>query len=105
MTILGVSTGIKILIKEKNFPKKALDHTVLLCNNTNSMSEIRKQILKQMQKSGLTIYQVAKMVEDKVPQRTVYAFLTREKDTGTKTASIILRAIGLEIKEKQQKGK
>jgi hypothetical protein len=68
------------------------------------MSEIREQILEQMKKLGLTIYQVAKMVEDKIPQRTVYAFLTGEKDTGTKTASVILRAVGLEIRGKRKKG-
>jgi len=67
------------------------------------MSEIRERILKHMRKSGLTIYQVAKKVKDKVPQRTVYAFLTGEKDTRTETASIILRVIGLEIKEKRKR--
>jgi len=51
------------------------------------MSEIRKAILKQMNKSGMTIYQVAKLVEGKVPQRTVYAFLRSEEDSLTKTAS------------------
>jgi hypothetical protein len=67
------------------------------------VSEIREKILKQMKKSGLTIYQVGKMVEDKIPQRTVYAFLTGEKDTGTKTASVILRAVGLEIRGKRKR--
>jgi hypothetical protein len=61
------------------------------------MTDIREAILKQMHNSGLTIYQVAKLVEKEVPQRTVYAFLTGEKDTGTKTASIIMRALGLNI--------
>ena len=72
------------------------------------MSEIRKAILKQMQKSNLTIYQVAKLVEDKIPQRTVYAFLRDEQDTGTKTASIIMNALGITMtvtKRKTKKGR
>jgi hypothetical protein len=74
------------------------------------MSEIRKAILKQMQKSNLTIYQVAKLVEGKIPQRTVYAFLRDEQDTGTKTASIIMNALGITMtatkrKTKKKKGR
>ena len=61
------------------------------------MSRIRDSILEQMLKLGLSIYQVSKMVEDKIPQRTVYAFLTGEKDTGTETASMIMEALGLTI--------
>ena len=61
------------------------------------MSEIREAILKQMRKSNMTIYQVAKLVEGKVPQRTVYAFLTGEKDTSTETASTIMKALGITI--------
>jgi hypothetical protein len=80
--------------------KKVLDYIVLLCNNTLAMSEIREAILKQMHKSGMTIYQVAKLVEGEVPQRTVYAFLTGEKDAKSKTASLILRALGLTITTK-----
>ena len=65
------------------------------------MSEIREAILRQMNKSGMTIYRVAKLVEGKVPRRTVYAFLTGEKDAGTKTASIIMKALGLTITAKR----
>lgn len=54
--------------------------------------------MKQMLKLGLSIYQVSKMVKDKIPQRTVYAFLTGEKDTGTEAASIIMKALGLTVK-------
>jgi len=64
------------------------------------MSEIRQAILKQMEKSGMTIYQVAKLVERKVPQRTVYAFLRSEEDSVTETASIIMKALGLTITTK-----
>jgi DNA-binding phage protein len=61
------------------------------------MSEIREAILKQMKKRNMTVYQVAKLVDSRLPQRTVYAFLTGEKDAKTKTASIILKAMGLKI--------
>lgn len=63
------------------------------------MSEIRDAILKQMRKSGMTIYQLAKLVEDKIPQRTVYGFLAGEQDTGTETASVLMKALGLKIAE------
>ena len=66
----------------------------------NYMSEIRKAILNQMEKSGMTIYQVARLVEGKVPQRTVYAFLRGEEDSLTKTASIIMEALGLTVTKK-----
>ena len=62
------------------------------------MGQIRDSILKQMLDLGLTIYQVSKMVEGKIPQRTVYTFLTGEKDMGTETASIIIEALGLVVK-------
>ncbi|MBA7527938.1 hypothetical protein ES705_20120 [subsurface metagenome] len=62
------------------------------------MGQIRDSILKQMLELKLTIYQVSKMVEDKIPQRTVYTFLTGEKDMGTETASIIIETLGLVVK-------
>jgi len=61
------------------------------------MSEIRDAILRQMLELGLSIYQVSILVEDDIPQRTVYAFLTGEKDAGTETASLIMKAVGLVI--------
>ena len=61
------------------------------------MSDIRNAILQQMSSLGLTIYQVSKMVEDHIPKRTVYAFLSGEKDTGTETASILMETLGLKV--------
>jgi len=61
------------------------------------MSEIRDAILGQMLELGLSIYEVSKFVKDKIPQRTVYAFLAGEKDAGTETASVIMKAVGLTI--------
>ena len=62
------------------------------------MSEIRDAILERMEKLNLTTYQLWKLVEGKVPQRTVYSFISGEKDAGTETASIIMSAIGLKVK-------
>jgi hypothetical protein len=67
------------------------------------MSTIRDEILKQMLDLGLSMYQVAKLVKNKVPQRTVYAFLTGEKDTSTETASVIMESIGLYLKVENKK--
>jgi len=61
------------------------------------MSNIRNIILEQMLSLGLTIYQVSKMVKERIPKRTVYAFLSGEKDTGTETASILMEALGLKM--------
>ena len=67
------------------------------------MEMIRDSILEEMSKLNLTIYQVSNMVRYKIPQRTVYAFLTGEKDTGTKAASIIMEALGLAVKRDSKK--
>jgi len=67
------------------------------------MGKIRDSILEEMSKSRLTIYQVSNVVRHKIPQRTVYAFLTGEKDTGTETASIIMEALGLTVKQGSKK--
>lgn len=61
------------------------------------MINIRQSILKQIADLELTIYQVSKMVKDKISQRTVYAFLAGEKDTSTEAASMIMEALGLNI--------
>ena len=99
--ILGVTQGIILsernMKKNKNIFEYPLDIIADSCNNTADMSEIRKAILNQMEKSGMTVYQVAKLVEGKVPQRTVYAFLRGEEDSVTKTASIIMEAFGLTV--------
>ena len=67
------------------------------------MSKIRDSILKQMLDLNLSINQVSRMVESKIPRRTVYAFLTGEKDTATKTASILMDILGLAVKTENEK--
>lgn len=98
--VLASLLGVINFAKLRKKSQKVLDCVVFLCNIAFIMSEIREAILKQMHKSGMTIYQVAKLVEGKVPQRTVYAFLTGEKDAGTETASVIMKAMGLNVTEK-----
>ena len=61
------------------------------------MKDIRDEILKKIDKDGLTINQVALLVEGKIPRRTVYAYLRKEKDSASETVSILLDAVGLTI--------
>jgi len=67
------------------------------------MGNIRDAVLEEMLRRNLTIYQLSNMIRHKVPQRTVYAFLTGEKDTGTETASIIMETLGLTVKREPKK--
>jgi len=53
-----------------------------------------------MKRSGLTTYRLCKLVEGKVPQRTVYDFLSRKADTTTEVAWILMEVLGLTITNK-----
>ena len=64
---------------------------------SGSMLDLRQAILKQLEQSGLTINQLAKQVDGKVPRRTVYAYLRDEEDSLSKTVSILLEAVGLTV--------
>ena len=77
----------------------------MIYRNNIFMSKIRDMILKEMKKAGLTIYRVSKMVEGKVPQCTVYDFLSGKTDTTTEVACILMQALGLQIKRKPKRGK
>jgi len=63
------------------------------------MIDLRDAILKKIKKDGLTKNQVAYLpkVKGKIPRRTVYAYLSGEKDSASKTVSILLDAVGLTI--------
>jgi plasmid maintenance system antidote protein VapI len=50
-----------------------------------------------MKKSGLTTYRLCKMLEGKVPKRTIYDFLSGKTDTTTEVACILMEALGLKI--------
>ncbi len=61
------------------------------------MSKIRNLILKKMVDSNLSIYRLSKMVEDKVPQRTVYDFLSGKSDTTSEVVWVLMETLGLAI--------
>ncbi len=65
------------------------------------MLDLRQAILDQIEKSGMTINHVAKLVEGKIPRRTVYAYLRGEEDSLSKTVSVLLEAVGLTITTKR----
>jgi hypothetical protein len=53
-----------------------------------------------MRKADLTTYRVWKMVEGKVPKRTIYDFLSGKSDTSTEVSWILMEALGLTITNK-----
>jgi len=61
------------------------------------MTIIRDAILQRMKELDLTTYRVSKLIEDKIPQRTVYAFLSGTNDASCQVASIIMERLGLTI--------
>ena len=65
----------------------------------SGIMDIRDTILKKIKKDKLTINQVANLpkVKGKIPRRTVYAYLSGEKDSASRTVSILLDAVGLTI--------
>ena len=71
----------------------------------SGMIDLRKEILKKMKKDGLTINQVTKLpkIKGKIPRRTVYAYLSGEKDSASKIVSRLLDAVGLTITSKEAK--
>jgi plasmid maintenance system antidote protein VapI len=69
------------------------------------MSKIREIIRREMQKSGLTTYRLCKMVEGRVPRRTVYDFLSGRTDTTTEVAWTLMQALGLQIRHSTKRGK
>ena len=79
--------------------KKRLDSTAKCCDNTN-MSMIRDTILARMKQLNLTTYRLSKMVQGKVPSRTVYSFISGESDASSQVCSVLMQALGLEIKTK-----
>ena len=66
---------------------------------SSGMIDLRNAILKKIKKEGLTINQVANLpkVKRNIPRRTVYAYLSGEKDSASKIVSILLDAVGLTI--------
>ena len=67
------------------------------------MDMIKKAIKVEMERRGWTCYKLVKELDGKLPQRTVYAYLSEKKDSANKRdisaerASIILKELGLKI--------
>ncbi|MBN2457292.1 MAG: helix-turn-helix transcriptional regulator [Sedimentisphaerales bacterium] len=82
------------VIKKLNF----LLTIVGLCNIMIHMDIIKKAILAKMKQRGWTCYRLSKELEGKLPQRTVYSYLSGERDISAERVSIILKVLGLKIK-------
>jgi len=76
----------------------------VLCNIMMHMDMIKKAILKEMKRRGWTCYRLSQELKGKLPQRTVYAYLSdkensvNKRDISVERASIILKTLGLIIK-------
>lgn len=53
-----------------------------------------------MRKNDLTKYRIWKIVEGKVPKRTIYDFLSGKSDTSTEVGWILIEALGLTVTDK-----
>ncbi len=75
-----------------------------MCNIMTHMDMIKKAILKEMKRRGWTCYRLSQELKGKLPQRTVYAYLSdkekskNKRDISAKRVSEILKALGLKIK-------
>lgn len=68
-----------------------------LCNTIAGMDMIKKAIKSELKRRGWTCYRLSKELKDKIPQRTVYSYLSGERDISTKRVSVILKELGLKI--------
>ena len=55
-----------------------------------------------MKELKLNPNQLSEMLKGSIPRRTIYDFLSGEKDTGTKTASILMEALGLKVADRTE---
>ena len=59
---------------------------------------IKKAIEDELERRGWSRYRLTKELEGKMPARTVYAYLSGERDLSSERASKILKALGLKIR-------
>jgi 1,2-phenylacetyl-CoA epoxidase catalytic subunit len=59
---------------------------------------IKKAIQDELEHRGWSHYRLVKELEGKIPARTIYAYLSGERDLASEGASIILKTLGLKIK-------
>lgn len=65
---------------------------------------IRQEILKELKRRDWSNYRLAQKLKKKMPERTVYAYLSGECDLVSDRVSIILQALDLQINRKPKKG-
>lgn len=90
-----------------DFLRKLLTNAKLcsmLCRTGLPMT-IRETIQKELLRRGWSHYRLAKELEGKMPDRTVYAYLGDECDLVSDRVSIILEALGLTVTGKSKKRK
>ena len=66
---------------------------------------IREIIKRQLKKQGWSHYRLVKELEDTIPATTIYDYLRGETDLGSEKVSIILQALGLQIKPIRKQGR
>jgi hypothetical protein len=66
---------------------------------------IRETIQKELNRRGWSRYRLIKELKGAIPANTVYDYLRGETDIGSESVSIILQALGLQIKSKFRRGK
>jgi hypothetical protein len=62
------------------------------------MDMIKKAIEAELKRRQWTCYRLSKELKGKLPQRTIYGYLSGESDISSERASIILKELGLKIK-------
>ena len=58
---------------------------------------VKKAIEDELERRRWSRYRLAKELEGQLPARTVYAYLSGERDLSSGRASLILKALGLKI--------
>lgn len=59
---------------------------------------IRKAIMAELKRRRWSHYQLVKELAGQIPARTVYAYLSGERDLASERASMILKTLGLKIR-------
>lgn len=59
---------------------------------------IKEAVEKELKRRAWSRYDLVKELKDKIPARTIYAYLAGDMDLTTEKASIILKTLGLKIK-------
>lgn len=78
--------------------------SVILCSIICRMDMIKKAIKEELKRRGWSTYRLVKELKGKIPDRTVYSYLSDDEDNvntrdiSAPRAGIILQALGLKIK-------